>query len=118
MSARTATIIRALLRRGYSQCKCTMEHPGYLRFRISPNHARRVDHYCARLRRAIRGDIFVCENGQILLGQTRTLCVALAPATVANLMAEGTTITQAKPRQGPSPAGLGRTLTLEELLAP
>lgn len=111
MSARTDAIIRALTRRGYSEC--TRDPTlGYRRFRISPTHARRVEHHCARLRRAIFGDIFVCENGLIMIGATRRLSVALAQPTVANLLRDG------QPPPAKRRPTTGPPMTLEELLAP
>lgn len=112
MTLRTTALIRALTIRGYSEMR---PGPDYRRWRISPTHARRIELWCARRSRWLQGDIFLLENGRLMLGVTRQLSLAIPQITVDHLLRDGHQPPRTPghhPKRGP----LG--MTLEELLAP
>ena len=108
---RTTAICRALTLRGYSEMR---PGPDYRRWRISPTHARRIELWCARRSRWLQGDIFLLENGRLMLGATRQLCLAVPQITVDHLLHDGHTVDRTGHRSKHGPVGM----TLEELLAP
>lgn len=113
MTQRMIAIIRALALRGYSECRCPPESD-YRRWRISPTHARRLEVWSTRRRRWLQGDVFLLDNGRLMLGVTRQIAVAIPPATVDALLRDGQPRAQ-PPRSHPTRGPVG--MTLEELLA-